>query len=225
MHYEVALISEDFDMVPILLYPYNMEHVFDPVEDEQWIGMMEYRRQYFARYGLCSEYSRNPQDFIERYKNLPDYVKYVQEGFPKVMKMGDEELLHYPQIYRSEWDGFELGGHYNNHLLLKSGQRSNSARICDIDWERMQKAGEHCLPPFEQCDEICHQLYHDEEDYIKTESGYNTWIVLDELGWHNPEPEMNFTDEIAASWKRNWFDRFIRPCNPESIFTVVDIHC
>lgn len=223
-YYKLGVISADHDTVPLLLYPYSMEHVFDPVEDGEWIEKMKLRRQYLVLHGLHAEYLRNPQNFIERYRNFPDYLKYVQKEFPRILKMTDEELLHYPQIHRSEWDGCELGGRYKDHLLLKSGQRSNSARICNIDWGGMQKDRECDVLPFEQCDEINRPLYHNKDDYIKTESCYYTGPVLDELGWH-PEPEMNFMGEAAVSWERDWYNRFIRPCNLESIFTVVDIHC
>lgn len=176
---------------------------------------------------MFSEYQKDPQDFLERYKNLPDYVKYVQQIIPKLLSASNRELIPcYPwKIEETKWDGFEIGGHAKNLLLLKNGRRASAAQICNIDWEGMRKEAEPDICQFERYDESYQKLYRGEGNYLKTGSSFITWQVLDELGRHEAVPEYeDIPAEIGVPWRRGWFDRFIRPANPKNVFYLVDYH-
>ncbi len=184
--------------------------------------------KYLAQRRLYAEYLRDPPDYRNRYQRYPEYIKYAEEDFPKVLKMTDEEFLAYPSIERTEWDGYEIGGFYKGDLLLKNGHRSSSSRIGHIDWKEMKKRREANVQPYSQVNEKERACYVNEADYIAAESGYHTWAVLDELGWHRPPaPEdhrFDISDEDAAVWEHEWFDRFILSARKDMLFTIVDIH-
>ena len=228
MHEEIGVITQGRFMMKILMYPYNERFLFNPLPDSEWIGLMKYRVEYLAQHGLYAEYLSDPHDYCDRYRTLPQYIKYVEEDFPRTLKMTNKEFLSYPQIDRTEWDGYMVGGRYKDDLLLKNGRHSSSARIGHIDWEEMQRRREANVRPYSQLSEKERACYKNESDYITSVSGYHTWAVLDELGWHTPPTQENnrydISDEAAAVWEREWFEQFIRPTRKDALFTVVDIH-
>lgn len=225
MHTEIGVVTQTKFMVNILMYPFNENFTFDPLPDSTWIGLMKYRVKYLARYGLYAEYRRNPQDYRNRYRRFPEYIKYVEEDFPRALKMTDNELRWYPEIDRTQWDGYVIGGLYENDLLLKSGHRANVAKISQIDWEGMQNLRKPYILPYNQLSCREQACYKNQQDYILTESSFITWTVLDELGWHEvPSKGYSISCEDAASWSRMWYKRFIQPRKQEDLFTVVDIH-
>jgi len=136
--------------------------------------------------------------------------------------------------------------------LMESG-RTDQARYGDIDWGATLAPSEKQLQSYNDLwdwiegklsdkeaqdkrvfifykKEYYLNRYHSREEYIRRQCSFGTYAVITEDGlWHSPG-EMGWwglsseTDNQQEEWDNNYWDRFLKNLNPETLITVVDCH-
>ena len=147
----------------------------------------------------------------------------------------------------AKWDWWTIGGRWNGLLRLKNGERTNSARVKDIDfsldeevyskalrfWDivvdhKPLEAGEE--EPLTLCSEEYYRKYYQDRDtYARMQAQFSTFAVLNangiweekgKCGWFGMSNE---TPQEAENWEDKYIDNFIK-CNEELYLTIIDCH-
>jgi hypothetical protein len=136
--------------------------------------------------------------------------------------------------------------------LIKEG-RTDQARFGDIDWEKTQQPAPEELKRMNKFwdwvegklskeeakeqniialykPEYYLERYYTREEYIRRQTLFGTYAVVTEDGeWHEPG-KMGWWGISTATpggeedWNLNYFDRFLKGLNPDTLLTVVDCH-
>lgn len=165
-------------------------------------------------------------------------------------KDGNEISTYNPN---SKWDWYSIDGRWNRLLLTKNDGYKNYSKIKDIDYKKMEKkvSKEDMLkeewelkvekrePKNEkEKDIISHcpynskyyiERYGNKETFIKVNSRFNTYALLDENGWHQTG-EMGWFgfDDVtqdSESKFQNYFDKAMKDKkNQDKYLVIVDCH-
>ena len=190
-------------------------------------------------------------------------IRHVRENYPEMECKSDEECWEFisgmsrytsdaqGNIYvkynsNAKWDWYEIGGRWNGYLRAK-GERTNSARIADIDFGLDMEVYEKSLRfwdvavehkpahPDEKFftifkEDYYHKYYGDRENYAKVQASFSTHAVITPDGeWHE-RGEMGYfgfsaeTPEEAADWDKHYIERFIDGVDKNLMLTIVDCH-
>ena len=110
------------------------------------------------------EYLSNPVSYKEKYSDRMEHILYLEEEFPRRLKMSDAEIYTFKiegyssdmigpngELYstsnpNSKWDWYSIGGRWNNLILGKDGKRYNSLPVSEIDLSVPERTlSEHIL--------------------------------------------------------------------------------
>ena len=163
------------------------------------------------------------------YPTFEDYMR--EEGFQSDQN-GRYGFWYNPN---AKYDYFSIGGRWNGALLTKDGKRVNSAKVTEIDFERMKRNALAELPPFEEYlaesylpESYLRGKYPTENDYRTVLSTFYTFAILTPEGLWLEEGQVGSfgfsseTREEAMHWingYRNWLEKY-RDC----FLTVLDCH-
>ena len=137
----------------------------------------------------------------------------------------------------SKFDYYIIGGIWEKTLIIGNGLHVNSAKVCDIRWDLMEKENQNRLKPFEDylentyhSEEYIQKRFPTEEDYIRKFTKFNTYAVLMPDGnWIEPG-KMNWcgvwsaTPEEETEFERNYEENILNKVKPEWRLTIVDCH-
>lgn len=215
-HFTVAVFTEpNGKSLEDLLEPYNEDlDVPHYISKEELIDRERKSFENFrdTTYAL---YLKDPDAYIKDVKS-PQHLRYLTEEFPKKFNWGDEDFYKEAIKYEEEsniqkdgsvfssynpnskWDWYSIGGRWGNLLVLKNGTTANSAKIKDIDIDKMV--------------DLCTYA-------VLTADGQ--WHSPGEMGWWGISSE---TEDEYDKWKREFADRFLLNADPELELTIVDCH-
>lgn len=216
-HFTVAVIHRANQSVDDLLAPY----------DEQ-ISVAPYvkytRQQAIDRVHQWKGYEEMPDD--EAYACIAEDYESDENG----------NLL---STYNpnSKWDWYQIGGRWDGKLRLKNGDRSNKARICEIDFSPDKEAYDVAIEQWNNDfmggfsnKEYFVEMYGTAEVYAESVSAFSTYAVVTPNGvWHE-KAEMgwfgmdNATPEDSKNWPLKYYERFVKNADPNLIMTIVDCH-
>lgn len=137
----------------------------------------------------------------------------------------------------SKWDWYQIGGRWDGELRLKNGDRSNEARICEIDFSPDKEAYDVAIEQWNNDfmggfsnKEYFVEMYGTAEVYAESVSAFSTYAVVTPNGvWHE-KAEMgwfgmdNATPEDSKNWPLKYYERFVKNADPNLIMTIVDCH-
>lgn len=151
---------------------------------------------------------------------------------------------------KAKWDWYTIGGRWNNYLTDKSGLRTNSTKIKDLDfkpdldlynrsirkWELLVEGAE---PITEDDKEIVSwnrykpeyytSRFNNKEHFAMSTAEPLTYAILTpdgewhapgDMGWFGMSDESN---EAAKEWDADYYE-FIMSQNSEHYITIVDCH-
>lgn len=137
---------------------------------------------------------------------------------------------------------FSWGWKEEDKLKVMAERRIDQAKKCEIDWEAMRKEQEKRIPDLtKQYEdgiagkgwykaEYFQQRYPTLEDYIRENTQFSTYAVLDENGkWHEAG-EMGWfgcaggEPEDHVEFHKNFFEKFIAHLPEDTLLTIVDCH-
>lgn len=115
------------------------------------------------------------------------------------------------------------------------------APIRAIEWDKMRQIAEQELLPYDRyCKEsfdarflkpeYLRRMYPNAETYRKRKTAFTAYAVIPygrpwtapgEMGWFGASSE---EPEEQSEWDIQFFDRFIKPANPEHLLVMVDCH-
>lgn len=161
-HFTVAVITESLDKVDELLAPYQENNMGNcPKEYLEFYDIEEEYRKIYENESsvriqledgrIVSPYDKvfrkvTPSGSVIGYE-VPDHLKRVQIRHTEVYPSFDDFMVEYGEYTsrdeetgkygywenpNAKWDWYSIGGRWSGSLLLKSGERSDAARIKDI---------------------------------------------------------------------------------------------
>lgn len=224
-HFVVGVLTKDGrENVEELLAPFQENNMGDcPMEYMEFEIAEETEEELLDEYeGMKDEYETFELFLINQY----GYVRHENNG-----------EIGYWENPNSKWDWYQIGGRWNGMLLTKDGERVDSAKIKDIDFETMRKSLEVKYKKYwdenpQGIERYLSGILEDdtEESYIKRMSTFSTFAVVTPAGiWHE-EGSMGWfgvsssTNEDKRSWTESYFDTFIKNADPEMTLTIVDCH-
>lgn len=159
-------------------------------------------------------------EYLQPFDENLQVQKYVEDG---------EEYWENPN---AKWDWFEIGGRWSGRLRLKSGERADSALLCDIDTSFDMTAYNDALAywdgamknkPLFPHHMMSHYLTKDIYAALRGTFYFN-YVIDAEGKWHeNDNLFTNIVQEI--SWAQDFYKNFLYSLNPKEYrITVVDIH-
>lgn len=215
-HFTVAVFTEQNGK--------SIEELLAPYDEGLEVPHYTSKKELISRERKCFEqyrdttyalYLKNPAEYI-RNTRMPEHIKYISEEFPKRFDWGDEEFYQEAIKYEepeniredgalfssynpnSKWDWYDIGGRWGNLLLLKNGDTANSAKVKDIDFDKMEDFRTYA---------------------VLTPNGQ--WHAPGSMGWWGMSSETN--DEYEE-WKEKFAEKFIKNANPEWELSIVDCH-
>lgn len=180
----------------------------------------------------------------------PDLEGSCKYGYARIDSNGEVIKVIRRTNPNAKWDWWQVGGRFNWQLETKDGQKTNSAKVKDIDFKIDQRLYKEALRiwevavekdklrPGENKDgffmlyrpEFYINRYKNKETYAMCVSTFNTyavitpdgkWHAIGNMGWWGCSSE---SDEEVYDWQVNFKKRFIDTADPEWTLTVVDCH-
>lgn len=244
-HFSVAVITKGNPTITELeniLFPYHEYDLDMPYEYLQF-------HSYSKDEDVKKEYESADIPWKTKYKTYEEFlVEWYGARFDDVAQ--DYGYWYNPN---AKWDWWEVGGRWNNKLLIADGQtltRVNSARIKNLWLETEQKRYENerywdvvvneSKPRTEREKEWLYNVkfsksylenhYKSQEEYADLESLFYTHAVVDKDGdWHE-KGEMGWfgvsseDEKQAMDWKRNYKERFLDNADEDDWITIIDCH-
>ncbi len=235
-HFSVAVLARDGQTVDELLAPYdeNLE-----VEPYVWKTRAELEKEFLD----CKEkIKKDPNSNLARiqYSTDPesqvdilgiDMLTFARWYYGKNSLFDEEGNLLTTRNPNSKWDWYTVGGRWWNLLITKQGNRTNVARIKDIDWEAMEAEGiKNAEKTWKEATDkpviIMKLFYGIKEDdtketyldRIKKHFGFCTFAVVTPDGtWHEK-------DQDEKDWLHNYKKRFIDSADPDWWLVILDCH-
>lgn len=155
-HFAILVAGDDIDEA---MAPFD-ENIVMPkylkATKAQLIAKGRKDNEDFAKGESYQEYIKDPKAYDEKYKENQSHHQYIKDT-QKRLNWSDEEIYqdqikwYEPEdigkkggVYstynpKSKWDWYEIGGRWNDGLILKNGTNSNTAIKSDIDWEKMSR--------------------------------------------------------------------------------------
>lgn len=232
-HFSVAVIirpKDECDIKDVLeKYEESLEVFFDVIEDSE---LEDYRKQYIEK--------------LEEMKAAgePDPVltgNYMYDCFDSFMR-SYVGYSRYAGKYGTwtnpdaKWDWWVIGGRFENRLITKDGQKTNSAKVKDIDWEAMNERNKKEAAEFfdNETDSFLRAISgikkeETREEYVNRQETFNTYAVVDvdkwaskgEMFWFGLSSE---SDDEAIKWSNEYYDNFIKDLEEDATITIVDCH-
>jgi hypothetical protein len=266
-HFSVAIIHKDTnedleEYLEDILEPYSEHKVVEYTKSrEEHIAEM---RSSIAEYKISPMYKEYLEDPIAYKKKSANegHWNYISVDFPKRLTWTDEECYQEAiAFYKDEedainedgstnetynplskWDWWTIGGRWDNMLLLKSsGKKTNSAKVKDIDFEKMKenviKARTETWNEFQdkikaepETEQSLRFMWGIEasetlESFTQEDIGFSTYAVLKDGEWL-AKGEMGMWG-IDSNVDEEWVNKKISifaNLNPEDVITVVDCH-
>lgn len=209
----------------------NLEELLAPYQQN---NMGDCPKEYLAFEDCTEEVLATYEKHKEEYKDIDTFAaKY--HGYEKDEETGKYGYWENPN---AEWDWYEIGGRWSNKILTRNGERCNSAKLKDIDWETMninlRKKAEKVWDSNPQ-GAFRYLMYGIEKDdtketYIERESRFETYAVITPDGeWHSKGKMGWFgfsseTMEYSEEWGKSFYDAFIKDKDKELTLVIVDCH-
>jgi len=177
-------------------------------------------------------------------KTIPNRMKWSDEKLYKHATEGLEDRLtengDLISTYnpKSKWDGWEIGGRWENLLILKDKRSSNAAYMSDIDFSAMRVRDLKELTPYNDVindsyfkEEYMREKFPTEDEYINRSLLFTTYAVVTPYGvWHEAG-KMGWWGVSCASpkdereWDLRYYKHFIEPASEHNWYmTIVDCH-
>lgn len=104
----------------------------------------------YEKHGAYADYLKDPEEYKK--DSSEHHIEYLEETFPKLLEMNDEELYQYEIRFEdvdnitrdgdiisyfnphTKWDWWVLGGRWANGIPTKFNENVNIAKISDIDY-------------------------------------------------------------------------------------------
>lgn len=136
-HFAVFVIGED---VEGQLAPY--QEYDDPTGYETELDITERVRKTAAERGMT------PAECASDYYDLPlletggepDFGGRHRSGYHTLDENGELDRAISYDNHNSRWDWYSIGGRWSGFLLLKNGERADSAALSEIDFDGMKQA-------------------------------------------------------------------------------------
>lgn len=180
------------------------------------------------------------EELLDEYEGMKDEYETFelfllnQYGYTKHELSGE---IGYWENPNAKWDWYEVGGRWSGMLLTKNGEYWDSAKLKDIDWEKMKELKEaKYTATWENEPEGIHRYFagiledDTKESYVKRMCEFSTFAIITTDGIWYEEGMMGWfgmsssTNEDVRSWSEAYFDKFIKDEDPETILTIVDCH-
>lgn len=221
-HFVVAvLMNEENNSLEDLLAPYQENDMEDC--PEEYLEFIECDESDIEKYKEHQDKYKTLDEFMEEYHG---YQKNTETG-----KYGYYDNLN------AKWDWYVVGGRWSNLLLLKNGEYSDSAKIKDIDWDKMKELKRvESEAIWDSKPEGIFKYYSGifendtKETFLERASEFSTYAVVTpdgewhakgEMGWFGVSSE---DDEDATKWSKGFYDTFIKNADPETEIAIVDCH-
>ena len=218
MHFAIAVFHDEEELVEDILAPYN-ENDTEFFSEFDVMGSVSDIRKELEQ---DAEMSFGPHsDRIKEVLTKSDkgVIRWFIEE-KQYSQRGDE----YGYLYnpRAEWDWWVVGGRWNNYLVDKNGNATNTLLAKDFDFEKSLEAKK----------EFWKKRWLDEEAEIKENKNL--------IPWHTKEPLEEFLSKVEWSCYgiaeygdfiiyddsdefMEEFNKRIKE-NPEKYITIVDCH-
>lgn len=224
-HFSVAVLTkgEDKNTVSNLLAPYQENNMGDCPSE-------------FLEFVDCTEEVKDRFEEDDKYTSMKECAeKYFGYKFYR-----ESNKYGYYENVNAKWDWYQIGGRWSNSLITKDGNVVDSAKLKDIDWDKMisvSKAdAEANWIKAQNADEATQSFIYgiskgeSKDDYIQSHSGFETYAVITPDGkWHS-EGEMGWfgvsseTADESKKWRDSFYDNFIKNSDEDITLTIVDCH-
>lgn len=158
-HYSVAVFTNNnsSETAESLLEPYYEGLSVPHYITKQELIVNSRQRTERERNSFYKDYLKNPDAFLNEYKNSPSHISYVTKELPKKFEWTDEEhykneLSYYEEEQikedgsvfedynpNSKWDWYEIGGRFSDTIPLKDGGFTDEADMCDVKIDNIDK--------------------------------------------------------------------------------------
>lgn len=262
----------DEDFIEKLLSIYYEGRLCAPYVYETKEQYLEKKRKEMEDYktnGLYAEYIKDPAAYEKSCKNNPGHLEYLRNFMDEYNKTDEELLEDRNNMYSSyndkelefgdeyldkdgnlisyynplaKWDWYVVGGRWNGEITTLSGEKTNCAKVGDIDFcldidkwlndPELKKEYDSLVTEgdgFYRA-EYFQKRYPTFEDYVRAIKCFSTYAVLDIHGaWHEKGQMYAFGisgagPEQEIAWDKNYYENFIKELNPEYYITIVDCH-
>lgn len=138
-----------------------------------------------------------------------------------------------------KWLTKQIGDKFSLPLILKNGNETHQALMCDINWDLTNKTNNpinydltweiviNKAQPKSKTEKSIYENMKDKkdylsqfknkEDYISFNCAYWNYAFLDENGWVDLDDENN-----QINWVVNYYDRFIKKLKPTDLLTIYE---
>lgn len=185
---------------------------------------------------LLEPFEEESEEYSKFVELDPEEMEIYKKGVEKANKAGDKVTLEeviandgyeqneegkfgYYTNPNAQFDWYQIGGRWSNQLLTKDGRRCNFAALKDINWEAMFATKEQNLKKIwnetKDFERTLHGILKDEteEDFVNRNKYNFVYSVLIPNGnW------INLNDDV------NFYEKYIKNTNEETILTIVDCH-
>ena len=228
-HFTVGVLLKEGDKdLEELLAPYQENNMGDcPEEYLEFVDCTDEIVDGWENYKNNKEEYDKECDSIEEYAT--QYFGYITE----------DGKYGYYENPNAKWDWYVIGGRWSNMLLTKDGEKTDFARLKDIDWNKISEnkrlKAEHVWDNqpeswFEK--HFVHGINDSDtrESYVKRMSEFSTaavitpdgkWHEKGTMGWFGISSE---TEEEANQWSNDFHDSFIKNADQDLILVIVDCH-
>jgi hypothetical protein len=155
------------------------------------------------------------------------FKKYIPNDAINISTVDGVEIYPY---YKEFYEYYEIGGLFNNTLLIKnSNEKTNIARIYNIDFERMSKISSNELNKF--WNTTVHEkndlfsMYKNKEDYINLSSLFYTEAVITPDGKYHYDISKNEDIKEYRAWILNYYDNFLKHNMDNYLIMVTCVTC
>lgn len=215
-HFSVAVFTDEYTDVEDLLEPFweelevekyvylTKEEVIEEGKERIKFYQENYKKYIKDKKAFRKKYKTN-QEFIRNIKRVPAMKRWKKEKIYRLVasfynldmigKNGDIYATYNPD---SKWDWYEIGGRWKDMLLTKKGEKTNSALVKDIDWNKMQNFHTYAV------------LHPDGE-----------WIEPGKMAWWGVSCA---TPEEERKFRENYKKDIIEKANKNWRLTIVDCH-
>lgn len=138
-----------------------------------------------------------------------------------------------------KWLTKQIGDNFSLPLILKNGNETHQALMCDINWDLTNKTNNpinydlaweiviNKAQPKSKTEKSIYENMKDKKDYlsqfknkeqyISFNCAYWNYAFLDENGWVDLDDENN-----QINWVVNYYDRFIKKIKPTDLLTIYE---
>lgn len=178
------------------------------------------------------------QDDIEEVKDMSPEDFYYDYTSDYTLDEDSGDAIEYRNP-AGKWDSARLGRTFANPFILKDGQESYSAKICDIDWSKMHGNGKEMYSrtwdmivdgktPETEIEKTIYEnmknrigyfrKFGDKDTYVASNTSFWGFAFLSDItGWKELDEDV---DQFV--WMTNFYDVFIRTLPDDTLLSIYE---